>query len=233
MSNPYKIEAAHRAVAMVEPGMKLGIGTGSTAREFIRLLAEQISAGLDIVGVSTSQNTTDLCHQLGIPLTTLAQCPTLDMTVDGADEIDQTLNLIKGGGGALLREKIVASASKRMLVIADDSKQVDRLGTFALPLAIHRFGWQATIRAIETAIVRTGLKASLVLRGGENNPFITDDGHLIVDASFGFIPDAYQLSVNLLDIPGVVQHGLFLDIADMAIIVGRSGVCVLHHNSHK
>ncbi|MDP3895881.1 MAG: ribose-5-phosphate isomerase RpiA [Mesorhizobium sp.] len=219
-----KIEAARAALGHVEDGMRLGIGTGSTAEEFVRLLAERVAGGLRIVGVPTSERTAKLCRELGVPLSTLDETPELDLTVDGADEIDAALSLIKGGGGALLREKIVAAASARMIVIADDSKVVETLGRFPLPIEVNRFGLRATEIAIERAASSLGLSGPVTLRMTNGEAFVTDGGHCILDASFGRIPDARALSDALHAIPGVVEHGLFLGLADVAVIAGSKGI---------
>jgi ribose 5-phosphate isomerase A len=219
-----KIEAARAALAYVEDGMKLGIGTGSTAEEFVRLLAERVREGLSIVGVPTSERTAALCRELGVPLATLDEEPALNLTIDGADEIDPALSLIKGGGGALLREKIVAAASARMIVIADRSKLVDTLGRFPLPIEVNRFGLKATELAIRNAAAGLGLNAVPTLRMTDGEPFVTDGGHLIFDASFGRIPDTRALADALHAIPGVVEHGLFLGLADIAIVASDAGV---------
>jgi ribose 5-phosphate isomerase A len=223
-----KIKAAAAALEHVENGMKLGIGTGSTAEEFVRLLAEKVSGGMKVEGVPTSERTARLCLELGIPLRSLDELPELDLTIDGADELDPHLTLIKGGGGALLREKIVACASSRMIVIADESKQVEVLGAFPLPIEINPFGQVATCIAVERAASRLGLSGELKLRHSGEDLFHTDGGHLILDASFGRIPDAEALSRELATIPGVVEHGLFINIASLAIIAGRSGARTLH-----
>jgi ribose 5-phosphate isomerase A len=165
--------------------------------------------------------------QLCVPLSTLEETPELDLTVDGADEVDGALRLVKGGGGALLREKIVATASKRMIVIADESKLVETLGSFPLPIEINRFGQGATLHAIRAAADRLDLLGTLTLRMTSGEPFVTDGGHLIVDASFGRIPDAEALSSALHAIPGVVEHGLFLGLADLAVIAGAGGIRTL------
>lgn len=222
-----KIKAAEAALDYVEDGMRLGIGTGSTAEEFVRLLAEKVAAGFRIEGVPTSERTARLCLELGVPLKSLDELPELDLTVDGADEVDRKLHLIKGGGGALLREKIVASASERMIVIADESKVVDVLGAFKLPIEVNPFGQVATRIAIEKVASRLGLAGDIVVRASGDGPFMTDGGHLILDASFGRIPDAEALASELNAIPGVVEHGLFIGIATLAIIAGPSGARVL------
>ena len=227
-----KIEAARAALAHVEDGMKLGIGTGSTAEEFVRLLGERVAGGLDIVGVPTSERTAALCDELGVELATLDEIPELDLVIDGADEIDPELSLIKGGGGALLREKIVAAASRRMIVIADKSKVVAQLGAFPLPIEVNRFGLKATDLAIGKACDSLGLNCERRLRMTGNKPFVTDGGHLIIDASFGRIRDARALSKALHAIPGVVEHGLFLGLADLAIIAAESGIETITATRH-
>jgi ribose 5-phosphate isomerase A len=223
-----KVEAARAALAHVGDGMRLGIGTGTTAEEFVRLLAEKVATGLMIVGVPTSERTAALCRELGVTLSTLDETPELDLTVDGADEVDPGLTLIKGGGGALLREKIVAAASRRMIVIADKSKMVKTLGRFPLPIEVNKFGLRATEIAISAAAAKLGLSAPLTLRMTGGQPFVTDGGHFILDASFGRIPDTRALSNALFAIPGVVEHGLFIGLASTAIIAGGDGIETVH-----
>lgn len=223
-----KIEAARVALGHVQDGAQLGIGTGSTAEEFVRLLAEKVAGGMKIIGVPTSERTAALCRELGVPLSTLDETPELDLTIDGADEIDPQLTLIKGGGGALLREKIVAAASKRMIVIADESKMVETLGKFPLPIEVNKFGLKATERAIAAVADELGLAGPLTLRMTNGAPFVTDGGHFILDASFGRIPDPRALSNGLFAVPGVVEHGLFLGLAQAAVIAGADGVRTVH-----
>ncbi len=223
-----KRQAAARALDWVRPGMKLGLGTGSTARHFVELLGERVRAGLDIVGVPTSEATAADAARCGVPLTTLEAAPRLDLTVDGADEIGPGLALIKGGGGALLREKIVAAASRQMIVIADESKHCEALGAFPLPIEVVRFGVAATRLAIAAAFADLGLPDRLTLRqtsGG--HPFVTDEGHLILDAALGRIADPGALAARLDGIPGIVEHGVFLGLARIAILAGASGVRVI------
>lgn len=223
-----KIEAARAALAYVEQGMKLGIGTGSTAEEFVKLLAAQVTDGLEIIGVPTSERTAKLCVELGVPLSTLEETPALDLTIDGADELDAKLRLIKGGGGALLREKIVAFASSKMVVIADGTKVVDALGAYPLPIEVNMFGLGATGIALEKAASDLGLKGSIDLRAGSDGEiFVTDGGHYILDASFGHISDPDALSLALHAIPGVVEHGMFLGLADVAIIATKDGIVTM------
>jgi len=212
-----KREAARRALDLVEPGMRLGLGTGSTARHFVDLVGEKVADGLDVRCVATSEATQAQAKRLGIPMATLEELPELDLTVDGADEIDHQLRLIKGGGGALLREKIVAAASRRMAVIADATKLVSCLGAFPLPVEVVPFGLAATRRHIERAIADLGLAGPIRLRGG-TTPFVTDEGHYIIDCSLGSIADPERLAEALSRIPGVVEHGLFIGYAGAAII---------------
>lgn len=224
MSRNLKIDAARAALALVEDGMKLGIGTGSTADEFVRLLAEKIADGLSVVGVPTSEKTAALCRELSVPLTTLEETPQLDLTIDGADEVDNDLNLIKGGGGALLREKIVAFASREMVVIADSSKLVPVLGEFPLPVEVNPFGLNATRIALEAILNSISPQGKVELRMRDGKPFTTDGGHFILDTFFGRIPNPNEISENLLNVPGVVQHGLFLSIASQVFIAGNDGI---------
>ena len=222
-----KIAAAQAALEHVEDGMRLGIGTGSTADEFVRLLAEKVAGGFNVQGVPTSERTARLCVELGVPLFSLDDLPELDLTIDGADEVDGSLGLIKGGGGALLREKIVASASSRMIVIADESKLVETLGQFPLPIEIAPFGKTSTWLAVERLAARLGLTGDIVQRPDKDGPYLTDGGHFILDASFGRIPDAEALANGLVAIAGVVEHGLFLNMANAAIIASQSGARTL------
>ena len=221
-----KREAARRALDLVEPGMRLGLGSGTTARHFVDFVGAKVADGLDVRCVATSEATAAQAKALGIPLATLEELPELDLTVDGADEIDPDLRLIKGGGGALLREKIVAAASLRMAVIADASKLVSRLGAFPLPVEVVPFGLAATRRHIERAIADLGLGGPIRLRG-DAKPFVTDGGHYILDCALGAIADAERLAERLSRIPGVVEHGLFLGYASTAFLAGAAGVKVL------
>jgi ribose 5-phosphate isomerase A len=221
-----KREAAQRALHLVEPGMRLGLGSGTTAHHFVDLVGDKVAAGLDVRCVATSEATAAQAKARGIPVATLDELPELDLTVDGADEIDPELRLIKGGGGALLREKIVAAASRRMAVIADATKLVSRLGAFPLPVEVVPFGLAATRRHIERAFADLSLAGPVRLRG-EGAPFVTDGGHYILDCSLGAIFDPERLAEVLSRIPGVVEHGLFIDYARTAIIAGAEGVEVL------
>jgi ribose 5-phosphate isomerase A len=223
-----KRQAAARALEFVDDGMKLGLGTGSTAKHFVELLGERVRGGLNVIGVPTSEVTRADAVRCGIPLTTLDDIDRLDLTVDGADEIDPALNLIKGGGGALLREKIVATASDRMIVIADDSKWVEALGRFPLPVEVIPFGLAATQRAIAGAFAEIGVSGQMVVRKAKDgHVFVTDGGHWIIDAHLGRITDAPRLAGLLASIPGVVEHGLFIGVASTAMLAGAEGIRVI------
>jgi len=212
-----KQAAARAAVQLVESGSVVGLGSGSTATFAIQFLAERVHGGLKIVGIPTSQNTKHLAEQLGIPLTTLEENPNIDVDIDGADEIDPHLNLIKGGGGALLREKVIASASRRFIVVAESVKLVPHLGKFPLPVEVIPFAEPLIQRRIEV------LGAQVLLRKyAYGNPYVTDEGHHILDCSFGEISDPPALNAKLHEIPGVVEHGLFIGLAEMAF-VGKDG----------
>lgn len=213
MANDQEKEAAARAsLRFVQDGQVVGLGTGSTAAYFIKLLGEQVKAGLRIRGIPTSVRSRELALSLGIPLVTLDECQEIDVTVDGADEVDPQLRLIKGGGGALLREKIVASATKRMVVVADASKQVERLGKFPLPVEVIRFAQALVAKRI------AGLGAEVQLRrDSTGNPYVTDENNHILDCRFGEIGDPDALARELSGMPGVVEHGLFIGMASVAL----------------
>ena len=227
-----KRQAAARALEEVRDGMKLGLGTGSTAKHFVDLLGEKVRAGMKVIGVPTSEATRAQALECGIPLTTLDEIDHLDLTIDGADEVDPALNLIKGGGGALLREKIVAAASDRMIVIADDTKWVDVLGHFPLPVEVIPFGLAATQAAIARAFAESGVSGQMVVRKGKDgHVFVTDGGHWIVDAHLGRIEDAPRLAGLLSVIPGVVEHGLFIGLARTAILASAQGIRVVERRA--
>ena len=233
-----KRQAAARALEEVRDGMQLGLGTGSTAKHFVELLGERVAAGLKVIGVPTSEATRLDAVRCGVPLTTLDEIDHLDITIDGADEIDPELNLIKGGGGALLREKIVAAASDRMIVIADDTKWVPTLGKFPLPIEVIPFGLGATRRAIEKAFAECGVSGQMAVRkakGGDRDGhvFVTDGGHWIVDAKLGRIEDPARLAKALSVIPGVVEHGLFIGLASSAVLAGGEGIRVIERRKPK
>jgi ribose 5-phosphate isomerase A len=220
-----KRAAAARALELVEDGMKLGLGTGTTAEFFLELLAERVKAGLCVVGTPTSERTGVRARALGIPIDTLDALGTLDLAVDGADEADRALNLIKGGGGALLREKIVAASATRLAIIADESKLVARLGAFALPVEVLLFGHGTTARRIADVAARLGypgLAPKLRLKDGA--AFRTDSGNGIYDCPFGAIADAPRLADALSAVPGVVDHGLFIGMASVLFIAGSRSV---------
>jgi ribose 5-phosphate isomerase A len=227
-ADSWKQQAAERAVALVEDGMTLGLGTGSTAACFIDLVGQRAKQGLKVVCVPTSEASRAQAERLGLTLITLDQQPYLDLTVDGADELDDELRLIKGGGGALLHEKIVAAASERMVVIADHTKRVATLGAFPLPVEVVRFGVAATRNMIEILASDAGCSGEIALRlKADGQPFVSDSGHFILDCAFGRIEEPEALDEALKLVPGVVESGLFLGIADAAIIAGPDGVVVL------
>ena len=212
-----KQAAARAAVLLVESGSVVGLGSGSTATFAIQFLAERVRSGLKIVGIPTSQNTKHLAEQLGIPLSTLEENPSIDIDIDGADEIDPHLNLIKGGGGALLREKVIASASRRFIVVAESVKLVAHLGKFPLPVEVIPFAEPLIQRRIEALGAQVSLR-----KYAYGNPYVTDEGHHILDCSFGEISDPPALNAKLHEIPGVVEHGLFIGLAETAF-VGKDG----------
>lgn len=216
--------AAEAAFKWIKPGMKLGLGTGSTANELVHIIGDAVAEGFDIVCVPTSVATETLARERNIPLSTLDETPELDLTIDGADEIGPGLALIKGGGGAHLREKIVACASKSMLVIADDSKVVGELGVFPLPLEVVPFGLEATKGRIFEVMANFGLSGELLLRMKDQKAFVTDSGNYILDGHLGGIPNPAALASALSEVPGLVEHGLFIDIAKAAIVAGEKGV---------
>ena len=225
MTDALKRAAAAAALAFVRPNMKLGLGTGSTAARFVDLLG---AAGHDGPCVPTSEATRLQAERLGLTLATLDDEPRLDLTVDGADEFDAALRLIKGGGGALLREKIVAAASAKMIVIADASKRVNTLGAYPLPVEIDRFGARATRLHVEAAARGLGLFGEALPRlGRDGAPFISDGGNYILDCAFKALPDPQALAVRLNAIPGVVEHGLFIGLATTILVAGDDGVATL------
>ncbi|HJU30703.1 MAG TPA: ribose-5-phosphate isomerase RpiA [Hyphomicrobiaceae bacterium] len=230
-ADQWKQQAAEHALAYVEDGMLLGLGTGSTAARFVDLVGRRVREGLSLRCVPTSEATRIQAERLGIALTTLDEVPFLDLTVDGADELDSDLRLIKGGGGALLREKIVAMASERMIVIADASKRVEVLGRFPLPVEAVRFGLTATRTLIEAVTSDAGCTGEITLRAGKDGaPFLTDSGNVVFDCAFARIGNPEALDQALKRVPGVVENGLFLGIADVAIVAGPEGVAVMERD---
>ncbi len=218
-----KYVAAKRAGEMVEDGMKVGLGTGSTAAWLVKCLGQRVrDEGLRITGVPTSTRTGELAREVGINVVSLEEARWLDLTIDGADEFDPELTLIKGGGGAHLQEKIVATASDRMVVIADTSKRVAKLGAFPLPLEVIPFGWQATKALVEEMLISMGAPShKTMLRMNGDEPFVTDEGNRILDLHLGEIDNPRNLSMVMNQIPGVVENGLFIDICD-AVVIGHS-----------
>lgn len=216
-----KKASAKRALRYVEDGMRVGLGTGSTAAWLVKLLGErQREGGFEITCVPTSSRTADLARECGLKITTLDEAGWLDLTIDGADEFDPELNLIKGGGGALLQEKIVATASDKMIVITDPSKEVPQLGAFPLPVEIIKFGWETTKAIVEDLLESADVAGrQATLRLNRDEPFITDEGHYIIDLHLRRIGEPAKLSALLNRIPGVVENGIFVNIAD-AIVIG-------------
>lgn len=217
-----KQTAAQASLRFVSDGDIVGLGTGSTASYAVKFLGERVRGGLKITGVPTSNKTKELASSLGIPLATLDQVPQIDVTIDGADEFDPQLSLIKGGGGALLHEKIVAFASRRLVIITDSSKQAPVLGKFPVPLEVITFAQTMVRRKVEA------LGASVTLRMAGNAPFLTDEGHHILDCYFGSIPDVPALARKLSDMPGIVEHGLFVHMASVVLMARGSEVVELH-----
>jgi ribose 5-phosphate isomerase A len=227
MANEEEKEGAGRAAAkLVSDGDIVGLGTGSTAYFSVLAIGERVKAGLKIIGIPTSVQTADLARSVGIPLTTLGEHPEIDITIDGADEVDPKLNLIKGGGGALTREKVIATASKKMVVVADAGKVVPTLGKFPLPVEIIAFA--RTV--IERKIASLGATPKLRTKP-DGNPFITDNGNQILDCSFGKIEDPAALARELSDTPGIVEHGLFIGIAKLALVGKGNSVEEIHRNN--
>jgi ribose 5-phosphate isomerase A len=220
-----KFVSAKRALDFVESGMRVGLGTGSTAAWMVRILGEMVrEEGLKIVGVPTSDRTAQLATEVGIPITTLNEAKWLDLTIDGADEFDANLNLIKGGGGAHLQEKIIATASDQFVVITDTSKEVDTLGSFPLPVEVVCFGWETTKALMEEALLNVDVMGtSASLRLDRDRPFVTDEGHYILDLHLRRIAEPRKLSLILNQIPGVVENGLFIDICDVVVIGHGNG----------
>jgi ribose 5-phosphate isomerase A len=217
-----KAAAAKASLRYVNDGDIVGLGTGSTAAFMVRALAEKVRAGLKIVGIPTSKRTEELAASLGIAVTTLDEYQDINVTIDGADEFDSQLRLIKGGGGALLREKIVASASRKLVIIADSSKQARKLGRFPLPVEVIPFAEKLVARKI------VAMGAQVKLREyAYGNPFVTDEGHHILDCHFGEIDDPEKIGSELSFMPGIVEHGLFLNMASVVVVGKADGVVEL------
>ena len=223
LSDRSKYACALRASALVENGMKVGLGTGSTAYWLVYHLAERVrSEGLEFVGVPTSKKTREQAQAEGLKLISMDDAGRLDITIDGADEFDQSMNLIKGGGGAHLQEKIVAFGSDRMVVIADETKKVNKLGKFPLPVEVLKFGSASSQKQIEELLIAQNYKDFTVqMRMEKNKPFITDEGNYIFDLNLGEIQNPRKLCVDLNIIPGVVENGLFIDVCK-AVVIGYS-----------
>lgn len=217
-----KARAAEAALAYIEDGMILGLGSGSTAEMFVRLLGERIKAeGMRVQGVPTSAATEAAAADAGVPLIPVEHAQRIDVTVDGADEVDGRFRLIKGGGGCLLREKIIADASDLMIVVVDETKLVARLGAYPLPIEVEPFGFTITAKKAFDALRRAGVErpeVTLRRRGDGLEPFLTDGGHYILDCACGEIPEPELAAAELIDLPGVIEHGLFLELARVVIV---------------
>lgn len=226
-----KENAAQAAMDFVEDGMTIGLGTGSTAKYFVESLAEEISDGLIVRGVPTSEQTRRLAESLAVPLVDVEQVDRIHLTVDGADEVDDQAQLIKGGGAALLREKIIANASDLMVVIADSSKYVEMLGQFPLPVEVTPFGYTITAKKVYDALTKAGvLKPMIKVRTGPGHkPLVTDGGNYILDCQCGVIPDAPMAAALLANLPGVVEHGLFINLARTVIIGAEDGATIYEY----
>jgi ribose 5-phosphate isomerase A len=229
-----KFVAAKRSVEFVQNGMKVGLGTGSTAAWMVRCLGERVrTEGLQIVGVPTSTRTAELARAVGIKVVSLDEAKWLDITIDGADEVDQNLALIKGGGAALLQEKIVATASDQMIVIADAAKEVQQLGAFPLPIEVIPFGWRTTKALVEETLESLDvLSREVTLRMNGDSPLLTDENNYILDLHLRRIGNPRQMALILNQIPGVVENGLFIDICDILVLgYGDGRVTVRDINS--
>jgi ribose 5-phosphate isomerase A len=215
-----KLAAATKAIeTFLQDGMTIGLGSGTTSRFFVRILGDRVKAGLHVVGVPSSKSTGELAQEVGVPLADLNNVELLDLTIDGADEIDSKGRMIKGGGANLLWEKIVASASRKMVAIVDESKRVQRLGRFPLPIEVIPFAWKSTERQLQNLFRKAGyVDVRIDVRGSREKPLITDSGHYLLDCHLQEIADPEFLAANLNHIPGVVEHGLFLGIATDAAI---------------
>ncbi len=220
MANDQEKETAARSsLRFIKDGQVVGLGTGSTAACFIRMLGEQVKSGLRVRGIASSERSRDQAASLGIPLTTLDECQQIDVTVDGADEVDPQLRLIKGGGGALLREKIVASATKQLIIVADSSKRVPVLGKFPLPVEVIKFAHALVTKKIEALGAKVELR-----RDADGKPYLTDENNYILDCRFGQIRGADGVANKLSDMPGVVEHGLFINMASVVLIANGSEI---------
>ena len=227
--NALKRAVAAKALEYVQDGMKLGLGSGSTAEIFVEMLAPRVRGGEKLLCVPTSEKTATLARKLGFTLAGLDDLAPLDLTIDGADEADRNLDLIKGGGGMLLREKIVASASRQMIVIADESKLVPRLGKYPLPVEVVEFGHKSIAARLNAALAAAGYaNTQMTLRQRDGAPFKTDGGNVIYDCAFGVIQSAPKLAAAIAAVPGVVEHGLFIGIATTLLIAADGEIEVIN-----
>ncbi|MGI4757563.1 MAG: ribose-5-phosphate isomerase RpiA [Janthinobacterium lividum] len=220
MQQAAKLAAAKAALRFIEPGMTVGLGSGSTATLFIQLLGEQVKQGLKIRGIASSDSSEQLARSLGIPITDFSQHPTIDVAIDGADEVGPRMALIKGGGGKLLREKIVASASTRFIIVADESKLVHQLGAFPLPVEVITMA----VPLVTAQLVELGFEPKIRQAKTGGGPYITDEGNILLDCSSAGIADPEETAAEIRAMVGVVEHGLFLGMAERALIAGVDGV---------
>jgi len=219
-----KAAAAQAIESFLKDGMTIGLGSGTTSRWFVRILGERVAKGLKVIGVPSSKSTGQLAEEVGVQLADLNEVGQLDLTIDGADEIDGKGRMIKGGGANLLWEKIVACASKKMVCIVDESKLVERLGRFPLPVEVIPFAWKSTERHLRGLLKQEGFEAvQIEMRGGLEKPLVTDSGHYLLDCHLGQIADPESLASKLKTIPGVVEHGLFIGIATDAVVGQTNG----------
>ena len=224
-----KLAAGHKAIeTYLRDGMRIGLGSGTTSHWFVRALGDKVRQGFDVAGVPTSTGTRDLAIEVGVPVLDLNDVSVLDLTIDGADAIDRSGRMIKGGGACLLWEKMVARVSRRMIAVVDDAKVVDTLGAFPLPVEVVRFGWRSTERELRKLLRAFGLgDQPISLRGGEANPVVTDSGHYLLDCELGRIDDPDALAPRFNEIPGVVEHGLFVGIANEMVVGHADGSAVV------
>jgi ribose 5-phosphate isomerase A len=218
-----KAAAAHAINTFLKDGMTIGLGSGTTSRWFVRILGEHVAKGLKVIGVPSSRSTGELAREVGVPLADLNDVGSLDLTIDGADEIDSQGQMIKGGGANLLWERIVACASKRMVCIVDESKVVKVLGRFPLPIEVIPFGWRSTERHLRKVLSESGLGNHKIEVRGLEKPLVTDSGHYLLDCHLEKIPDPKSLAEKLKQVTGIVEHGLFIDIATDAVVAHASG----------
>ncbi|KAB2476767.1 MULTISPECIES: ribose-5-phosphate isomerase RpiA [Staphylococcus] len=226
-NNELKKRVAKEAIMEIDSGMTIGLGSGSTMKYVLEYLSSEIKSGLDIIGIPTSVQTAQLAHKLGIPLTSFSKTTHIDIAIDGADEVDSNFNLIKGGGGALIREKIIGDAANKFIIVIDKTKLVEQLGIFPLPVEVIPFGWEITSKHIQS------LGASCKLRQINNKPYVTDNGNYILDCNFGFINSPLSLTTSINSIVGVIDSGLFINMADKVLVSDENTVRTIFNKSKR